>query len=166
MSIGTKYVNDDSRRLLRDVIYELDHVLIASISAIGVPYAGWLVTQSGVVLKIASEMVEIEDRFEVGRLVVEFDVEPPSHADRFAIPPDWRNVSAIESLHVVERPPWSQAGDGGVDVEAGIRFRLSDGRAWSVVVGAQPCTLAIDAPFAPVVAYPQYKKGDYKAVPL
>lgn len=162
MQVGARYIKGNTGSLARFISAGIDSIVVSASSAIGVPHAIWLITADREIVKIISEMIEIEERFEVGRLVFSFDDEPPANERRFDLPLEWRPVFAAELLYVKEHPPWVGTALS-VDVEAGLRITVATGRTWAITVGAQPCTLALDAPFIAAVSYPQYSIGDYRS---
>jgi len=166
MSVAFAYVNGDAREVVDFAARGIDRLFVAIDAAIGVPHAIWLVGIDGKVVRITCEMVVVEHRFEVGRLALTIGLPQPPGIRHFDLPSEWRGVSAVELFSVRERPPWSKTDEGAIDVEAGLLFHASPHQIWSIVVGAQPCTLAINAPFVPIASDPQYASDDYRVRPL
>ncbi len=166
MKISTRYVNGDVNRLQRMVAKGVSSIVSDVDPAIGVPHAVWLVVGDGAPLSITCEMVEVEERFEVGRLVIAFDEQLPVSGVRIDLPIEWQATFAMSLLQVKEHPPWVRSGGAAVDVEAGVKINASVDKVWMILVGAQPCTLALDAPFVATVSHPQYSGDRYVVMPM
>src|SRR5262249_49349021 len=115
--------------------------------------------EDGTGLRIAPQMHDVADRFEIGTLEFHREASPPTSGptERIGLPIGLRNISQINKLVVVEPT---------VEAESGLEVVGSSGETMIVTAGAYPCTLSIHWPGYARFDQPEYPLEQYRRSPI
>jgi hypothetical protein len=116
----------------------------------------YLFLTTGEIVKIYSEMHNIDDWNEIGLLVFE-EIKSCKYSKMIPLGPDWENIVSIERL-VLDKKEFS--------AESGILFRSETGGEFLVVTSANVDTLAVRAPFSYHEFLPENDLWAYSYIPL
>ena len=115
----------------------------------------WLFLADETVLKIVSEMHDLEGWDEVGSLVIDLvrpiDYIPPI----IELPTEWQYIVSIEKL-VVSKNDYFKA-------ESGLKIINGEGKVIIICSAAAPYELALMAPFVKDKFTPEYDVSEYKS---
>jgi hypothetical protein len=111
---------------------------------------------TGEIVKISSEMHDIDSWNEIGSLVFEMVQDCP-YSKMIPLDPAWKSLASVEKL-VLEREEFV--------AESGIILRSESDETLLVVASANVYTLAVQAPFARDEFLPENDLSAYRYVPL
>lgn len=111
---------------------------------------------TGEIVKIYSEMHDIDSWNEIGSLVFEMVQDCP-HSKIIPLEPGWKSLASVKKL-VLDREEFI--------AESGIILRSDSDETFLIVTSANVYTLAVKAPFARDEFFPENDLSAYHYIPL
>lgn len=110
-----------------------------------------VLTEVGQAISISSQMIDVAERDEVGRLMIKRVPGIPGLCEqRVRLPEGSRSIAKLIST------------EADLQIESGLEIQWEGGQMLVVVSNAMPCTLAIAAPFYPNNNFePEYELSRY-----